>query len=500
MTTAGSPPRSAASAAAASGAAPAISDADGSVAEAAAGASREDDGGYFASVTVRLPSIEPEAVFASPSVGVRGFWQSGAHWIAHAGAAAEIDSREDASPPSEGSLVAWTRRRARRLFAERWVQDLDGESRRPRLHGGFAFDPRRGVDGEPGFWDVFPGARFVLPAYEVETDDRGARLTVTRRFAASVPGDQAIDGLRRRATRTREQLAELERRGAAPGPVPPATAFDERVGRARWRRGVERILEAIRSGRVRKAVLSRPLDITLAEPPDSAAVLAALRSANPLAHVYLLQFARGRFLVGAAPELVGSLRGERFRTMAVGGSTPRGADPVSDVWLGRQLLHSDKDREEHLIVVEDIVRQLRAAGLRAVDEISEPSLLRLPRIQHLRTELEVETPPGTHILTIVEALHPTAAVCGDPRDAALELLRAGEAMGRGWYAGPVGWFDADGDGAFAPALRAAVCRGPLLRLYAGAGIVKGSRSRAEWDETRVKLQTMLGALGVARGP
>ena len=110
------------------------------------------------------------------------------------------------------------------------------------------------------------------------------------------------------------------------------------------------------------------------------------------------------------------------------------------------------------------------------------------------------TPPGTHVLSLVEALHPTAAVCGDPRSAALKLIRAEEPVGRGWYAGPVGWFDDRGDGEFAPALRSAVCRGPLLRLYAGAGIVKGSRARAEWDETRVKLQTMLGALGVERAP
>ena len=466
----------------------------------AAESPREGQAGYFASVTLRLPSIEPEAVLATPPIRVRGFWQSGAHWIAHAGSVAEIDSREGAPSRAEGNAIAWTRKRAERLFADRWVQDLDGKSRRPRLHGGFAFDPRPADNREPGFWDVFPGARFVLPAYEVETDDRGAWLTVTRRFAATVPGDQAIDRLRRRATRSREQLAELQRQCAAPGPAPPATAFDERVGRERWRRSVERILERIRSGDVRKAVLARALDITLVEPPDSASVLSALRSANPLAHLYLSQFARDRFLVGAAPELIGSLRGVRFRTMAVGGSTPRGADPVSDAWLGRQLLHSGKNREEHRIVVEDIVRHLRSADVEAVNEVSEPALLRLPRIQHLRTELEAKAAPGIHILSLVEALHPTAAVCGDPRPAALQLVRREETVGRGWYAGPVGWFDASGDGEFAPALRAAVCRGPLIRLYAGAGIVSGSRPRDEWDETRVKLQTMLGALGVARVP
>ena len=111
------------------------------VLEAARGA------GYFASVTLRLPSIEPEAVLASPPVGVRGFWQSGPHWIAHAGAAAEIDSREGVPEPPPEGLIAWMRERAGRLFSEPWVLDLDGEARRPRMHGGFAFDPRTGRIG-----------------------------------------------------------------------------------------------------------------------------------------------------------------------------------------------------------------------------------------------------------------------------------------------------------------------------------------------------------------
>ena len=144
-------------------------------------------------------------------------------------------------------------------------------------------------------------------------------------------------------------------------------------------------------------------------------------------------------------------------------------------------------------------RQLCELGIR-IDAIPEPRLLRLPRIQHLRSELEARVPEGTHILELVRALHPTAAVCGYPRAVARRILAEEERIPRGWYSGPVGWFDADGNGEFAPALRSAVGRGPLLRLYAGAGIVDGSRPRAEWEETRVKFQTMLQALGVARVP
>ncbi|MFV1987543.1 MAG: isochorismate synthase MenF [Gemmatimonadota bacterium] len=478
--------------------------------------------GYFASVTVRLGSLQPETVLSTPPAGVRGFWQSGARWIAHAGSAAEINAGDRARVAApEADLITWTIAEARRIYSSPWVFDLDGDARRPRFHGGFAFDltetpaetpatgraetPATGpaetlaTGDDPGFWEAFPRARFTLPAFEVEVGPGGGRLTVTRRMPEDTPRDQAIDELRLRADRTRERLLSLERAGATPGDVPSATSIDEPVDTDEWRGGIERILRDIETGSVRKVVLARPLDVALAEVPDSASVLQALRSSNPLAHTYLVQFAHDRFLLGAAPELIGRLEGGRFQTMAVAGSIPRGADPEADEWLGRQLMGSRKNLVEHQIVVEDISEHLASAGVQ-LGSPPEPELLRLPRIQHLRTELEATVEKGTHILALVRALHPTAAVCGYPRPAAHAILAEEENVPRGWYAGPVGWFDERGEGEFAPALRSAVARGPLLRLYAGSGIVEGSDPGAEWDETRVKFQTMLQALAVGRVP
>jgi len=459
--------------------------------------------GYFASVTLRIEDVRPEVILDSPPSGVRGFWQSGPHWIAYVGSAAEIDGRTWPGRGPAGSVpdvFGRVEAEAERLFAEPWTLDLDGEGRRPRLHGGFAFDlTRPRTDGDPGFWEPYPVARFVLPAIEVEADGTGARLTVTRRFEHGTSRDRAVDELRRRAGRVREALCEVERSGATPGPVPAATAIEEPVGPDQWRGAIDRILVEIARGAIRKVVLARPLDVTLAGAPDAAAVLAALRSNNPLAHTFLIQFERDRFFLGAAPELIGALEGRRFRTMAVAGSTPRGADPESDEWLGRQLLSSRKNLVEQRIVVEDIAEHLAMPGTTVV-EIPDPELLRLPRIQHLRTVLVAEVAEDAHVLGLVRALHPTAAVCGYPREAARDILREEEPIERGWYAGPVGWFDDRGNGEFAPALRSAVGRGPRLRLYAGAGIVEGSRPRAEWDETRVKFQTMFHALDISRVP
>ena len=129
-----------------------------------------------------------------------------------------------------------------------------------------------------------------------------------------------------------------------------------------------------------------------------------------------------------------------------------------------------------------------------VDAQPEPHVLTLARIQHLESEIRARVPDGTGVLDVLAALHPTPAVCGLPRDAALSLLSRQEPFERGWYAGPVGWFDGEGNGVFAPALRCAVARGSRWRLFAGAGIVAGSDPALEWDETGMKFEPVLRSL------
>jgi menaquinone-specific isochorismate synthase len=121
-------------------------------------------------------------------------------------------------------------------------------------------------------------------------------------------------------------------------------------------------------------------------------------------------------------------------------------------------------------------------------------VLTLSRIQHLETEIRAWLPEPHTAVSVLGALHPTPAVCGLPRDGALALLHKEERFQRGWYAGPVGWFDTAGNGVFAPALRCALGRGPKWRLFAGAGIVDGSEPGAEWEETGLKFQPVLRAL------
>jgi isochorismate synthase len=255
-------------------------------------------------------------------------------------------------------------------------------------------------------------------------------------------------------------------------------------------------LDAIRSGRISKTVLARTLDVELAEPVDPVDLIVHLRSVNRASYVFLFEPAPGATLVGAAPETVATLRDGVFHATAVAGSIRRGDSAREQAELAARLLASDKDRAEQRIALDDMVARLGTVA-HQIRTDPQPHVLTLDRIQHLETEIRASVPTDVGILDLLRLLHPTPAVCGLPRDAALAFLAEEEPFERGWYAGPVGLFDAEGNGIFVPALRMGVSTGSGWRLFAGAGIVDGSVPAAEWEETAIKFEPMLEALAAS---
>jgi isochorismate synthase EntC len=189
----------------------------------------------------------------------------------------------------------------------------------------------------------------------------------------------------------------------------------------------------------------------------------------------------GRTFVGATPERLVRTDGRSFRTVAVAGTVARGAHAEEDAVLARRLLASEKDREEHAIVVAAI-RDLLSPVADSLTVATEPGVMTLRFVQHLVTEIRGTLPEGRGLLALGERLHPTPAVGGDPRDVALALIDEHEGFDRGWYSGPIGWLGADGDGELCVALR--------------CGIVADSDPDAEWEESRIKLRAVVSALGI----
>jgi len=256
-------------------------------------------------------------------------------------------------------------------------------------------------------------------------------------------------------------------------------------------------LAEVSTGALSKVVMARVQTASFEGSMDPVDVVLNLWRENPGSHVFLFEPTPGHILLGAAPETVATLQAGVFHATAVAGSVARGNNPEEQAALARELLNSEKDRREHRVCVEDMVARLAEIS-QDIQAQPEPHVLTLSAIQHLETAISAKLHPDETVLDALEALHPTPAVCGFPRDRAMEFLGAEEPFQRGWYAGPVGWFDSDGNGAFVPALRSAVGQGKEWRLFAGAGIVAGSNPSREWDETRIKFQPVLKALSGAR--
>jgi len=263
--------------------------------------------------------------------------------------------------------------------------------------------------------------------------------------------------------------------------------------RAAWEAAVEESLEAIRAGRVTKAVLARTLDVTTDTPLDPVEVVSHLLDVSRGSHVFFFEPEPGMAVVGAAPETVATLKDGVFHATAVAGSIRRGDSVREQAELAARLLASDKDRAEQRIALDDMLARLETVA-HQIRTDPQPHVLTLARIQHLETEIRASIPSGTGVLDLIRLLHPTPAVCGLPRDAAMEFLAAEEPFERGWYSGPVGFFDVEGNGVFAPALRMGVMTKGGWRLFAGAGIVEGSVPALEWEETAMKFRPVLEAL------
>jgi menaquinone-specific isochorismate synthase len=446
-------------------------------------------GRRLASVSVSLKGGEAGVLLREGEGKPRGFWGRAGRWFAHLGEAARV---EVSSEPGDAGRFRGVWQRGRELLADSWRPSSgDVGVPSPRLFGGFSF---RDDHEASGLWEGFPSACFLLPEWELMGEGGAVVLTLRRLLSPEEDPGRVEEELRSRLLTFRERLrvSSGEERKGEPW-IPPNRSHPSRGA---WTETVRRATAAVSAGDLSKVVLARVQSVESQGPIDPVDVVLNLWRESEGTHVFLFEPVPGRVLVGAAPETLAARTGGVFRATAVAGSTGKGGSDEETRSLARALLDSAKDLTEHRICVEDAVSRLRRLSEEVFAQ-DAPHVLTLPSIQHLETAVEARLRPGVTVLEALETLHPTPAVCGLPRDRALEFLREEEGFQRGWYAGPVGWFDGEGDGVFVPALRSAVRCGDAWHLFAGAGIVEGSDPDREWEETRVKLQPMLQALGAA---
>jgi menaquinone-specific isochorismate synthase len=282
-------------------------------------------------------------------------------------------------------------------------------------------------------------------------------------------------------------MADLGATTAPRRPLGTCFADGTRSG-AEWAGSVAEAVRRIAAGDLEKVVLARDLLATAEEPVDIRWPLARLAERHAAAWTFSVAG-----LVGATPELLVRLRRGLVTSRVLAGTIRRTGNDARDLALAASLARSSKDLEEHEYAVRSVADAL-APHCTSMNVPETPFVLHLPNVMHLATDVTGVVADGATVLGLVDALHPTAAVCGTPTSAALAVIRALEGMDRGRYAGPVGWFGADGDGELGIALRCASVDGQSVRLYAGCGIVAGSDPEAELAEAQAKFVAMRDAL------
>ncbi|HPC82684.1 MAG TPA: isochorismate synthase [Thermoanaerobaculaceae bacterium] len=424
-------------------------------------------------VRVPAPLARPERVWDADPRAPAVFWATAEGAWAGLGAAAVVAAEGADALTAAGAGLA-------RVQAAGWDA---GGGPPPLLFGGAAFATPGGAAGP---WKGFGDARFVLPRWTYRLAAGRAELAL-----ALPPGPHAEAAL------AGELAAVFEVLAAAPPPWRARGAIEPREdGQRTWAAAVAAAQQAIAAGGLHKVVLVRRTEVRLPSTPPGSVLLGRLGEEGDGLFRFGFRLG-GAVFAGVSPELLVARRGPEVRAEALAASVPRppAAAAATEAELAARLLADAKQRHEHELVVEAVCRDLRPV-CRELAAPAAPAVRALRHLLHLSTPVVGTLAHPLSLLELAARLHPTPAVAGEPREAAMAFIAAHERHPRGWFSGPVGRVTPEGEGELAVALRSVLVRGRTAYVYAGAGIVAGSRAELELAETRAKARTCLAALGV----
>ncbi|MED4903648.1 isochorismate synthase MenF [Parageobacillus thermoglucosidasius] len=370
---------------------------------------------------------------------------------------------------------------------KKWMEQLafdhHGTATTPILFGGFSFDPFKPRTEK---WRAFPHAKMVVPTVLLSLKNGKATLTVT------VPSMRYEESMEKIGMLLRLLSQEQKQPTAS---LPTLVKYEE-AQKDEWIHAVEKTIRNIREGKFDKVVLAREARLSFADVIDPVVVLQQLREQQPFSYLFAFE-QDGQCFIGASPEQLVKKEGDACYSICLAGSIRRGKTLQEDEQLGQWLMRDEKNLREHQFVVQ-MMKEAMGSVCKRVQIPASPQLLKLQHIQHLYTPVIGEKCHAASVLSIVEQMHPTPALGGTPREKAIKEIRETEPLDRGWYAAPIGWMDAEGNGEFAVAIRSGLFQGKEAFIFAGCGVVGDSDPMSEYEETKVKLTPMLSALGVER--
>ncbi len=345
---------------------------------------------------------------------------------------------------------------------------------------GFSFSEMKAVDYR---WTSFDEATMFIPKY-LYREQKGKKTMTANAFV--LPEESADQVL------TRLSAEHAETMNGRPAAAAPLTIHLLRDGNEAFEAAFSQAAQLLQST-LQKIVLAREVVYELSATPDFPALLHEIERSQPGSYIFLFQPNAGEAFIGATPERLVKKEGQHVETAAVAGSARRGTDAEADDVIGQSLLDDGKNLFEHRIVVDSIKTTLSDMTT-LLDVPAEPVLLKNRHIQHLHTPITGLLKTDQTLFHVIGNLHPTPALGGEPKLAAMEAIRELEGFERGWYGSPVGWIDQSDDGEFIVAIRSALITEKSAVLYAGCGLVPDSVYEEELAETETKLSPMLSAM------
>jgi isochorismate synthase len=364
-------------------------------------------------------------------------------------------------------------------------------ARMPRVFGGLSFGA--GDNDEPP-WTEFSDGCFTLPrwVYGREGDEVFLMLSLVGRDLEN-GWEAAIMTEYDRLSRILEMASASETFVGLRRMVNLPASAVQGLSTSEWTQLIDGIKGAIAGGTCDKIVAARRSVVSAPRPLDDVTVLSRLAVEYRGCYRFAFRRDTATFL-GASPERLFLKQGSRIETQALAGTIAADGKRAGK-GNARTLMGSQKDRLEHAIVVDEITARLRPLCV-VLDHAEKPEIREVRNLLHLNTPIAGRLRRDVHPVAVLDALHPTPAVAGLPRKAAMAWIRSREAYSRGWYTGPVGWISADGDAEFVVAIRCGLIAGAQAFIYAGAGIVAASDADAEYRETAAKQVPLLRSLGV----
>ena len=435
----------------------------------------------FYTETIEVSPLSALAFFEAggkPHKGKRMFWQNREKTFTFVGLGhAHVLTASDYQERFEEIKRDW------QSLCRQIVNEESGVQ--PILFGGFSFDP---LNDHPSEWSSFPNAYFVVPSFQLILKEDRAYVSI-HLITEKEETFEEFEALRKE----RDQLIHAAQVSELASYEKPHVIERQEIKKEQYMASIQKVTELIKAGQAEKVVIARAMKLKFEQHLPSSSALYQVSKEQPESFLFGLE-AEKQFFFGATPERLVKVENRQALSTCLAGSIPRGKTVEQDTELGNELLNDRKNRSEHQYVV-NMISQVFQGHCADMYIPKQPKLMKIRDIQHLYTPVEGDLGANSTLFDLVKDLHPTPALGGEPKEEALSLIRQYETMNRGYYAAPIGWIDASGNGEFAVAIRSALLNEQEAFLFAGGGIVEDSTPESEYAETWVKFRPMLRALG-----